>query len=260
MNNSFVDLPANLSSFEDKYAGERAIIIGNGPSLNETPLIKLDEEYTFAMNRINLIFDKTEWRPTFYTCTTTSATQSEYREDYLDVMSLDIPSFVWDELKNEFPPKHNRYYLRCTQGEGRYHDGSIDEAPLNWWSDNIVERVSKFGSTMLVAYQIAFYMGFDRIYLVGCDLGHQKPGLISRVFGKFSEFVDTKFKKIITDPNHFDSAYGGITSDPDVINKRLRTMHDLARRASQHRDTEIYNATVGGNLEMFPRVDIEKVI
>ncbi len=56
-----------LLSLKNKYKGERIFLIGNGPSLNKTPLELLEDEYTFGVNRIYLLFDRINWRPTFYT-------------------------------------------------------------------------------------------------------------------------------------------------------------------------------------------------
>jgi hypothetical protein len=41
-------------------------ILGNGPSLQQTPLERLDDEYTIAMNKISKIYNKADWRPTYY--------------------------------------------------------------------------------------------------------------------------------------------------------------------------------------------------
>ena len=44
----------------------RWFVLGNGPSLANTPLDLLIGENTVGINRINLIYDKTAWRPTIY--------------------------------------------------------------------------------------------------------------------------------------------------------------------------------------------------
>ena len=56
----------SLAEFKNKYAGKRCFIIGNGPSLTPSDLDLIKGEYSFAANRIYYIFEKTEWRPTFY--------------------------------------------------------------------------------------------------------------------------------------------------------------------------------------------------
>ena len=60
------DTHADLTQLKNQYSGERIFVIGNGPSLSETPLEQLDSEYTFALNRVNLIYDDVDWRPDFY--------------------------------------------------------------------------------------------------------------------------------------------------------------------------------------------------
>ena len=45
-----------LAALKNAHKGERAFIIGNGPSLKQTDLAKLKNEFTFGMNRIYLMF------------------------------------------------------------------------------------------------------------------------------------------------------------------------------------------------------------
>src|SRR5574341_209049 len=45
-----------LAALRDSHKGKRAFIIGNGPSLRQTDLSKLRNEFTFGMNRIYLLF------------------------------------------------------------------------------------------------------------------------------------------------------------------------------------------------------------
>ena len=48
--------PDALISIRGSHRGERAFIIGNGPSLRETDLSPLRNEFTFGLNRIYLMF------------------------------------------------------------------------------------------------------------------------------------------------------------------------------------------------------------
>src|SRR5512146_2790644 len=45
-----------LAALKDTHKGQRAFIIGNGPSLKQTDLTKLKNEFTLALNRIYLMF------------------------------------------------------------------------------------------------------------------------------------------------------------------------------------------------------------
>src|SRR5512138_556180 len=56
---------AQLGEWKDTCRGQRAFIIGNGPSLNRTDLSKLRHEYTFGLNRIFLMFPQLGFRTSF---------------------------------------------------------------------------------------------------------------------------------------------------------------------------------------------------
>ena len=54
---------------KNKYKGNRVFLIGNGPSLNNTELYLLKNEYTICFNHFDLFFERINWTPTFYSVT-----------------------------------------------------------------------------------------------------------------------------------------------------------------------------------------------
>src|SRR5690606_5753244 len=108
----------------------------------------------------------------------------------------------------------NIYPLNCTDGQH-----IVPEAKDEWWSYNCAERVSKFGTSMLVAMQLAVYMGFNPIYLVGCDLG-------------FAPDPTQRKEKVegAHDPNHFHPDYGTPGCSADQLNMNMPAAHRLAKR------------------------------
>src|ERR1700755_2894836 len=58
----------NWKNLKGAYAGKRVFLVGNGPSLNKTPLHLLANEYTMCFNRFNIMFERLGWIPTFYMC------------------------------------------------------------------------------------------------------------------------------------------------------------------------------------------------
>ena len=226
-----------LSSFRDKYKGKRIFIIGNGPSIKDTPLDLLRNEYTFAMNRIALTYRSTKWRPSFFLCTTTNVARPDWNKDIRESIELGIPSFVWRDLKSYLPPGDNVFYVDCTYGTQ-----VTEYAPDEWWSDDIENAVCKFGTSMLPVLQIAMYMGFESIYLLGCDLG-------------FTENTDS-----LCDQNHFHSGYGTPGFSAAILNVNMKAAHELTLRAAKRKKVQIYNATIGGELEVYPRVNFFDVV
>ncbi|MGH7214240.1 MAG: hypothetical protein ACREIT_05710, partial [Tepidisphaeraceae bacterium] len=222
----------------------------NGPSLIRTPLDLLAGEYTFAMNRIALIYEKTIWRPSFFVCTTTNITRETWKRDIHQTMSLGGPCFIWDKLAEHVAGFDNVAMLHCTHGEH-----IVPEAPDEWWSHDCAERVCKFGTSMLVALQLATYMGFNPIYLVGCDLGFQKdPTQRRRSDPEPAPDVPKQ-----TDPNHFHPDYGTPGCTAEQLNMNMRAAHELTLRATRKVGVTVYNATVGGQLDIYPQATFDEL-
>lgn len=172
--------PERLSSVKDQYSGNRIFVIGNGPSLSKTPLGKLDNEYTFAMNKINHIYDNTDWRPTFYFNMITD--QSESERLILENHECGSTCFVSNEYKNSLGELPNCFYLESNSIDKEPELNNIPVGELDkfsadkfekYWSYNIKDVVY-FYHSMYAVFQIISYLGFDKIHLVGCDLGYGK--------------------------------------------------------------------------------------
>ena len=243
----------DIKSFHNKYKNKPVFMIGNGPSLSETPLDRLRGIHSFAMNRISLLFNRVSWRPSFFVCTSINIAREEWRRNIIETIAMGTPSFVWDRLKQYTEPYHfkNISYINCTHGEK-----VVSHAPDDWWSYDASQRVCKFGTSMLAALQIAIYMGFNPVYLLGCDLGFKPP---IQVIDNSKTPYDPE-KHLLKDPNHFAADYGTPGCEPDVLNTNMLAAHTLARRAAERIGVRIYNATIGSNLEVYPRVDLKKLL
>jgi len=214
----------------------RAFVVGNGPSLANTPLDKLIGEVSFATNRIHLIYPKTKWRPSYYI----RAEEAFGLEDavWMDdlLAQLSLPDTII--YCNQYFIKHMEGHLHgvgvrervmrlkaCTHYT--YHFDRV-ECPHTWH-----EGLCTFGSSVNVAVQMAVQMGFAPIYLIGCDLGYR----------------DDK-------PSHFTSEYINVP-DSNLRGARYANMDTLAAHmiAKRSSPVPIYNATLGGSLEVYPRVD-----
>ena len=55
-----------LTLLRNRHKGQRAVVIGNGPSLQIPDLERLRDTVTFASNKIYLAYEDTDWRPTYY--------------------------------------------------------------------------------------------------------------------------------------------------------------------------------------------------
>ena len=248
-----------MKMWENKYDG-RCFCIGNGPSLRSTPLHLLENEYTFGLNRVAEIYPHTSWRPSFYVNVTVAAADEGWGGSAKEAM-VDTPSFIGygglphlleaEERVLSIP--HHVFPVRVSDDVPTQEDP--DPAI---WSHDAPRWVSKYGSSMLAVMQIAVYLGFKELILVGCDLGW-KP----------FDYEEDK------DPNHFTEDYWGklrvstsegykaVVVTPEMAQRYTddaRSCHVLAKKVCDPLGVKIYNATIGGELEVYPRVDLLEVL
>ena len=89
-----------LAELKDIHKGKRAFIIGNGPSLKQTDLAKLKNEFTFGMNRIYLLFPELGFHTTYF-CATNDLVIEQFHKDILE---LPMPKFLAWRSHRHFPP------------------------------------------------------------------------------------------------------------------------------------------------------------
>lgn len=237
---------SRLKSLRNKYAGHRCFIMGNGPSLNETPLELLSNEYVWGVNRCYLLFDRIKWRPHFYIAIDTRVVPDntseimEYLSEFQETRSFFPIKF---RLKNTLNSKPNIFWYRDLPVEDSYPEGHF--------STKVNSYVREARTVTIAAMQIAVYLGFNPIYLIGCDTSYTIP--------KSAKFEDEKKDFIIStsddDPNHFSPQYFGSGKKyhqpyPD----RMIFAYKQAKVVCDMLDVDVYNATYGGNLEVFPRI------
>lgn len=235
-------LGKQISAFAGKYAGQRCFIVANGPSLRAEDLDLLSErgEITFGMNRIYKMFDQTKWRPTFYVCEDELIAQSQQKEI----------NGIAGQAK--FIPIELKWWHGVSIDGASYFHLNYDEDrryPFGFSTD-IAHQIDCRGTVTCSCMQIAAYMGFTEIYLLGVDHNYQKT-------------IDIH-GNVIVDPNAKDYFCEGYDADiKDVV------VHDMGNNTRAYLDakkycdttgkTTIFNATRGGKLEVFQRVDFDSL-
>lgn len=222
-------------SFVERFYVSRAFIVGNGPSLNHTNLDLLAGEISFGVNRISKIYSKTNWRPTHYVRAEEAGIGSDpslFREDIVLHTRICREVYANEFFIGELPEVRMSGKYRQIRGCTHYamHFDNPDCPPVYH-----MPRLCTFGSSVHVAIQIALgIMNIDTVYLLGCDLGYKEGGV-----------------------NHFDPSYTkgvGVLRDARYTELDILAAHMIAARSYPG---QIFNATVGGNLEVYPRVDYE---
>ena len=229
-----------LKNFKSIYEDGVCFIIGNGPSLKAEDLEILNQKRipTFGFNRIYLMFDYTNWRPTYYV----SQDEKMLGNCKEIVNKLD--------LQYKFIPLFHKYYHNIDIKNAYYFNLKTDDDGRTVFSEDISKYIGDSTTVACSAVQIAVYMGFKKIYLIGVD-------------HSFSTYRNDK-GEIINDEtvrDYFSDEYFKDKAQLYIPNLDASTRAFLVMReyCDKH-DIEIYNATRGGRLEVFQRVDLDKVL
>ena len=111
----------------------------------------------------------------------------------------------------------------------------------------------RFGGGITAALQLAVELGRNPIYLVGCDLYKYRGPDDVDINHFHSDYVRYKIRKSTGEEVNPPEAY-------DRLNKMLIQAHTVARDSAARAGITIYNATVGGDLEVYERADIWDVL
>lgn len=218
----------NIAKLKNIYKGKRCFIVATGPSLkvNDLDILYKNHEKCISMNRIYNIFPKTKWRPDYYVI-----------EDYKMIEDLaeelaELPlsyKFVAKEPQAYWEQDKAKTSIKINMITGEFNNRNIR------FSKN-VERCLYNGRTVTYAcLQLAVYMGFTEIYLLGVDFNYSSD--------------------IYAETNHFEgyqNHYKDIRLNQVNLEKQLYA-YRKAKEMAETKKIKIINVTRGGKLEVFER-------
>lgn len=231
--------PNVIKSLKDTHKGECCFIIGNGPSLSAADLDRVAAKgiYSFGTNSVFKLFSHTDWRPDMY-----MSIDKEVIKSIKHVLEDGKIKNIWLD-----------YGSRSTvKGDFKYFYNKVDFKLRKYCTDVITfssdpSDFMGFGYTVtFTALQMAIYMGFSKIYLIGMD------HTVSHVVTSDGQLlVDNKIQ------NHFEKEKVHLYQAQ--YKEGLEYAYSLARDYAEQMGIEIYNATRGGKLEVFKRIDFETI-
>lgn len=223
------------------HKGEKCFIIGNGPSLLASDLQKIDDLNipTFASNRIYNIFDQTNWRPTYY-----ASEDIIVLKDIQEIISS-IPA------RNHFIPINLKWFegINIPNADYFWMDYNSENEDTYNLSLDVAHAIRCKGTVTITCIQLAIYMGFSEIYLIGVDHNYSK---MIDVNGEIIE--NSTIKDYFTD-KYDEDIKEQLVHDIGGTTRAFIDVEQLSRKIGNFR---VYNATRGGKLEVFQRVDIDK--
>ena len=223
--------------FYNLHKGEVGLIVANGPGLENIPIEFLKKYPSLGCNRITLMAP--EFVPTYYSCIGFNQVDTPEKRATFDAM-LGHPDCKAAFINRLFA-HHFAYDNIFTIMGGRYYGientrfFSLD--PLN---------ITGLGFTMtFVLLQIAFYMGFSKVLIVGLD--HHYDEGPKKHFYTDDEVAD------------FEVAPGPLyRNDTDLWQQGADLVFQVARKVYEDAGREIINLSIPSACEIFRKQELSR--
>ncbi len=222
-----------LRAYRNRHQGQRCFILGNGPSLRRTDLKRLQGEASFGLNRIYLLFPEIGFPTTYYAAVNTLVVE----QCAADIRTLSMPKFITWRAREWLREDSRAVFL------------DTDYTGPETFSGDVTGRVYEGSTVTYAALQLAYHMGFETVVLIGVDHNFATQGN-----------PNTTVISAGDDPDHFSPGYFGRgfrwqLPDLEASERAYRLAHAAFLQAGRR----IVDATIGGKLTIFPKVDYDSL-
>jgi len=217
---------------KDRHKGETCVLVANGPSLNKMNLDFLAHHTTIGMNKIFLGFEKFAFYPNYYVAVNPTVVKQSEKI----IRKLNCVKFIG-----------NRKGCLINEDSITYEINT--KTPPNNFCKDISEGVREGGTVTYASLQIAYYLGFKRVIIIGMDHSFEfegKPNESKRMEG--------------ADTNHFADNYFGFGQNwdnPDL--EKSEKFYAIARETFERDGREILDATLNGKCKIFNKVNYREI-
>jgi len=221
-------------SFKGSYIGKRCYVIGNGPSLNNVDLKKLVGKDLITVNKFFQHPYYENLRPIFHCAIDPGMYKGDTGSNFLEIIKQEQQTsfLISSNAPNDFKACSNTYITILG-----YLPSSICH-PYD-----LARPSAGFINVVLVAIELAIYLGFAEIVLLGCD---------------FNQFAVRKEIHSYIEDNSSERA---ATMFQDLQGHAIAVMqHEWLFSYAQKKKVEIVNASEGSFLDVYPRVKTDTII
>lgn len=222
-----------LQPLRNKYRGKRVVLIGNGPSLRKTNWASLKNEFTIGQNRIYLLREEMGFDPSFFVC----------------VNDLLLQQFIGEMAA--LPCLKVMDWTAAAEHTEQYPDlVCIPWVPTFRFHTDITKSWYMGGTVTFTSMQLAYYLGFQQVVLIGVDHRFNTTGPAGKAV--VSQGADA---------NHFHPDYfgKGVKWHLPRLDESEES-YRLAKAAFEADGREIIDCTVDGALTVFPKKRLQDVL
>lgn len=253
---------AQNAKFHNIHKGQRCFILATGPSINKQDLRPLNNEICIAISNFYKHKNIKEINPLYHVEAARhypfdfenlkesfegfDKFYSDYTIYFFGHTSYDYSIFNFLMQNPQFK-KENMYFLNYNYviplDEDNYNHEKV-------W--DICKPLFGARSAVCCAIQLAVYMGFKDIFLLGCD--HDFITYTNRK--RYNYFYDYEETEGQVDPAGWPSS----KEEWFLIYHKKWKEYNLMQKYLKSKGQTIYNATEGGQLDVFPLVTLEEAL
>ena len=225
---------AKIKSFYNLYEGKRCFILGNGPSLSIDDLNLLKNEITFGFNSLFMVYNQTDFRPNYYMAADYHFFQNN-KKVVQDIIEENKSTFMFFHLYKKYIKSNDSvisFFHNCIYKitPDSFRKKSVNPKPYKY--------ISMYYSVVCMAIELAFYMGFKNIFLLGID---------------FSQSNTTK-------PMHFYKETSNNLKTYMFFKESMISCYSALHQYAIKNNINIYNASRQTELTEFPLISLDTVL
>jgi len=217
---------------KNRHVGQRAVLVCNGPSLSQMDLGFLTKETVIGLNKIYLGLREFRFYPKYLVAVNKKVLQQSVHEikqmTCIKFLSNHCPETYQDDALTNVIETHNPQDYFCTDITKGVHEG---------WT------------VTFAALQVAFFLGFKEVVIIGMDHRYKYVGAPNQ-----AQIIPGE------DPNHFSNAYFGFGQswdNPDL--ERSEKSYRVANDIYNKNNRRIVDATLDGACTIFEKKDYRTV-
>lgn len=226
-----------IELIKDKHAGERCFIIATGPSLTLEDVNMIKDEYTIGENSLFKWYDKMGWIPTYYAMTDPNLTSRIINNnENINFDGFAKEKCIFSSLNKKQVKCNKAIFVDINWLDHVYNYGKSTRFKFN---PDLKYGIYDYYSITQECIIYAIYMGFKEIYIIGAD---------NNYFGEKQHFAECHGE---TD---LDYTMAKLTQDANDMG------YTYVKTIAEKYGVKIFNATRGGKVKCFDRVNLEEVI
>ncbi len=236
-------------ALNNQHAGERCFILATGPSIKKQDLKLLRGETCIALSNFFVHQDYRVIKPNYY-CVAgyhQPISKTAWTEWLGEMASATDNAIMFFSLNDREDIERNGLFSRREIHYLQYANWS----KISGGELDITRSVPSPQSVTIMALEVALYMGFKNIYLLGCD----HDWILH--FNTSAHFYEESQHALVREG--YDEWAGSDLELTFECYVRLWQQYKALWQIARGKSINIFNATAGGLLDVFPRVGYESL-